>query len=69
MRHVGDVAKHLAVTNPANTVFDVLRLLGRKVDDDAVSADVKLWPFAVLADAAMKPVIEVRARGWRGEGR
>jgi len=35
--------------NPANTVFDAKRLIGRKVADAPVQADMKLWPFKVIS--------------------
>jgi molecular chaperone DnaK (HSP70) len=35
--------------NPENTVFDAKRLIGRKVSDAVVQADMKHWPFKVRA--------------------
>lgn len=34
-----------ASSNPANTIFDVKRLIGRKYSDATVKADVQLFPF------------------------
>lgn len=44
---VGEAAKNAFHTNPANTIFDAKRLIGRKISDPEVQADMKHWPFAV----------------------
>jgi len=62
-RLIGDAAKNQVARNPANTVFDAKRLIGRKFTDEAVQADMKHWPFKVKADASGKPVIEVNYQG------
>src|SRR3712207_7157234 len=38
-RLVGQSAKRQAVTNPANTIFAVKRLIGRRFDDPTVAKD------------------------------
>lgn len=48
--------------NPANTVFDAKRLIGRKFTDAEVQGDVKHFPFKVI-DRAGKPVIQVEFKG------
>ncbi len=58
-RLIGDAAKNQAAMNPANTIFDAKRLIGRKFKDDIVQKDMKLWPFKVVPDATDKPNIEV----------
>jgi molecular chaperone DnaK len=45
---VGQPAKRQAVTNPENTLFAVKRLIGRRFDDEAVQADMKLSPFKIV---------------------
>jgi len=50
-RLIGDAAKNQVAMNPANTVFDAKRLIGRKFDDSAVQADMKHWPFSVKDEA------------------
>jgi len=55
---IGDAAKNQAATNPANTLFDVKRLIGRKYNDATVQADKKLFPFTV-AESKGKPVLEL----------
>ncbi|KAK9428863.1 heat shock protein 70 family [Lipomyces doorenjongii] len=57
-RLIGDAAKNQAAMNPANTVFDAKRLIGRKFSDAEVQGDIKHFPFKVI-DRAGKPVIEV----------
>ena len=64
-RLVGDAAKNQAAMNPANTIFDAKRLIGREFSDASVQSDMKHWPFAVKADAAGLPVIEAEYKGER----
>lgn len=44
---VGAAAKRQAVTNPANTLFAVKRLIGRKFDEKAVQKDIDLMPYKI----------------------
>ncbi|KAK9895666.1 heat shock protein 70 [Cystobasidium minutum MCA 4210] len=62
-RLIGDAAKNQVAMNPHNTVFDAKRLIGRKFTDAEVQADMKHWPFKVVADSAGKPVITVEYKG------
>jgi len=61
-RLVGDAAKNQATINPANTVFDVKRLIGRKFSDKSVQADKKLVPYNIVSDKD-KPLIQVTVDG------
>ncbi|XP_050312207.1 heat shock protein 70 A1-like [Anthonomus grandis grandis] len=61
-RLIGDAAKNQVAMNPANTVFDAKRLIGRKFDDPKIQQDIKHWPFKVVSDAG-KPKIEVEHKG------
>jgi len=61
-RLIGPAAKNQASMNPANTVFDAKRLIGRQYTDPAVQSDKKHWPFAVV-DVGGKPKIEVEYKG------
>ncbi|CAF3798995.1 unnamed protein product [Rotaria magnacalcarata] len=47
-RLIGDSAKNPAAINLNNTVFDVKRLIVRKLDDSTVQFDVKHYPFKVI---------------------
>ncbi|MFW8633843.1 molecular chaperone DnaK [Cribrihabitans pelagius] len=47
-RLVGQPAKRQAVTNPNNTIFGVKRLIGRRIDDAAVTKDKKMVPFSIV---------------------
>ncbi|MDP3880968.1 MAG: molecular chaperone DnaK [bacterium] len=46
-RIAGLLAKNQAVTNPANTIFSVKRLIGRKFSDKEVQEDKKWFPFEI----------------------
>ncbi|XP_037332501.2 heat shock 70 kDa protein 1-like [Pungitius pungitius] len=61
-RLIGDAAKNQVALNPSNTVFDAKRLIGRKVEDPVVQADMKHWPFRVVGDGG-KPKIQVEHKG------
>ncbi|MCH7492920.1 molecular chaperone DnaK, partial [Patescibacteria group bacterium] len=47
-RLVGQIAKRQAVTNPANTVYSVKRLIGRHWNDEKVQQDVKIMPYSIV---------------------
>jgi heat shock protein 1/8 len=61
-RLIGDAAKNQAAMNPANTVFDAKRLIGRKMDDPSVQGDVKHFPFKIVGKDS-KPHITVEFKG------
>merc|ERR1712202_75835 len=63
-RLIGDAAKNQVAMNPANTVFDAKRLIGRKYNDSTVQHDKKYWPFNVV-DTDSKPNIEVEYKSER----
>jgi molecular chaperone DnaK len=46
---VGQSAKRQAVTNPANTLFAVKRLIGRKFKDEVVQRDIGMVPYKIVA--------------------
>jgi len=45
---VGQAAKRQAVTNPANTLYAVKRLIGRRFEDDEVQKDMGLVPYKIV---------------------
>lgn len=57
-RLIGDAAKNQVAMNPANTVFDAKRLIGRKFDDQKIQQDLKHWPFKVVNEGG-KPKLQV----------
>ncbi len=44
----GQPAKRQAVTNPANTLFAIKRLIGRKFDDSMVQKDIDMVPYKIV---------------------
>ncbi|KAF2088199.1 heat shock protein-like protein [Saccharata proteae CBS 121410] len=57
-RLIGEAAKNQAAMNPANTVFDVKRLIGRRFDDETVKKDIESWPFKIT-DQGGSPMVQV----------
>ncbi len=45
---VGQAAKRQAVTNPANTLYAVKRLIGRRFEDPEVQKDLDLVPYKII---------------------
>ena len=45
---VGQPAKRQAVTNPANTLFAVKRLIGRRFEDAEVQKDIEMVPYTIV---------------------
>merc|ERR1719183_1773913 len=62
-RLIGDAAKSQAVTNPANTVFDAKRIIGRSFKDESVKKDAVIFPFKLIEGTDEKPMIEVEYCG------
>ncbi len=47
-RLVGQVARRQQVTNPANTIYEVKRLIGRNFSDKEVQRDLKLMGYEIV---------------------
>ena len=45
---VGQPAKRQAMTNPANTLFAIKRLIGRRFEDKEVQRDIDIMPFKIM---------------------
>jgi L1 cell adhesion molecule like protein len=58
-RMIGTAAKNQTNINPANTVFDAKRLIGRRFSDPSVQEDMKQWPLKVVCVDGDKPKIQV----------
>jgi len=61
-RLIGDAAKNQAASNPASTVYDAKRLIGRKFTDSTVQRDKAMLPFGIKEKGG-KVVIEVTTKG------
>lgn len=62
-RLIGETAMYQSATKPHNTVFDVKRLIGRKLSDTTVQAEMKYCPFKVVAGTNDSPFIEIEYKG------
>ncbi|CAL4955629.1 unnamed protein product [Urochloa decumbens] len=60
-RLIGEAAKNQAAANPARTIYDAKRLIGRQFGDAVVQRDMKLLPYAVV-DRNGKPHVRVQVR-------
>ncbi|KAF9036256.1 heat shock protein 70 [Panaeolus papilionaceus] len=61
-RLIGEGAKQALHSNPANTVFDVKRIIGRKWEDREVKQELKHFPFKVKEKNGL-PSINVQYKG------
>ena len=59
---VGQSAKRQAVTNPANTLFAIKRLIGRRYDEDVVQRDIKLVPYKIVKADNGDAWVEVKSK-------
>jgi L1 cell adhesion molecule like protein len=58
-RLIGDSAKSAASQNPASTVFDAKRMIGREFNDPLLQSDMKHFPYDVINDGRGRPQIVV----------
>ncbi|MCR4304154.1 MAG: Hsp70 family protein, partial [Gallionella sp.] len=59
---VGQVAKRQAITNPANTLHAVKRLIGRKYEENVVQRDIKMVPYKIVKAKNGDAWIEARGK-------
>jgi heat shock protein 1/8 len=57
---VGDAAKQQSSSNPENTIYDIKRLIGKKMTDQTVIDDIKTFPFKVIGDKNNNPIVQVQ---------
>ncbi|KAL7589238.1 hypothetical protein Lser_V15G39485 [Lactuca serriola] len=62
-RLIGDGAKNQIARNPANTVFNAKRLIGRRFSEVMVQEDIKLMPFRVIQGPSDMPKVVVTHKG------
>ena len=59
---VGAPAKRQAITNPANTLFAVKRLIGRRFDEDMVQKDKGMVPYTIVKAPNGDAWVETRGK-------
>lgn len=62
-RLIGERAKSQAAKNLKNTFFDVKRILGQKMHDEAVIKESKRLPFTVVEGSSKEPLLEAEIKG------
>ncbi|CAH1432931.1 unnamed protein product [Lactuca virosa] len=62
-RLIGDGAKNQIARNPANTIFNAKRLIGRRFSEVMVQEDIKLMPFRVIQGPSDMPKVAVTHKG------
>ena len=63
-RLVGQSAKRQAVTNYANTIFAVKRLIGRRFDDPMVQKDIGLMPYKIVKNSNGDAWVEAEGKNY-----
>lgn len=66
-RLVGVVAKRQTLTNPANTIFSVKRLIGRKFSDPAIQHDKKILPYEIKESGSGGVEVKMAEKYYRPE--
>lgn len=66
-RLVGITAKRQAVVNPANTIFSVKRLIGRRATDAVVQHDKKLLPYEIAESSSGSVDVVMNGKKYRPE--
>ncbi|MBI3804880.1 MAG: molecular chaperone DnaK [Nitrospirae bacterium] len=63
-RLVGQVARRQAVTNPANTIYSIKRLMGRKYDSPEVKEAMKRLPYKIVKAANGDAHVEIQGKAY-----
>ncbi|HXG51869.1 MAG TPA: molecular chaperone DnaK [candidate division Zixibacteria bacterium] len=61
-RLVGQIARRQAITNPANTIFAVKRLIGRRFDDPMVKKAMSVLPYKIVRSDNGDAWVEIRGK-------
>jgi len=59
---VGDVAKRQMILNPANTIYSIKRLMGRRESDKEVGRTKKMVPYEIKSGKDSMAVVEVEGK-------
>lgn len=62
-RLLGIPAHGLSIRNPANTVYEFKKLLGRSFTDPVLQSDSKSWFFRIQADSNNDPLVVLQENG------
>ncbi|MBZ0274120.1 molecular chaperone DnaK [bacterium] len=63
-RHVGQIAKRQAITNPVNTVYAIKRLIGRKYNSAEIQRSKKMVPYKIIPADNGDAWVEVMGRSY-----
>lgn len=62
-RFIGELAEEQVALNPVNTIFNVKRLIGKRINESSAISDKKLWPFeAIDMEGRLKIKTEYKAK-------
>jgi L1 cell adhesion molecule like protein len=61
-RVIGHAAKAMAPKHTKSTAYDVKRIIGQRMNDEAVQKEAKRFPFSVVEGEEKKPLIELETK-------
>merc|ERR1711871_411455 len=62
-RLIGNAAKSQSAQNPANTIYDAKRLIGKSLSDEKVQNDIPHLAYDIVPNNENKPTIKVQYKG------